>query len=151
MIVFPLLFFFFQSTERKLFSSDQQQEQAKHRGSDTMRNRKMDRNAWMKKRTGLEGCWKRIKWQERWRAAEESNQNDRNGCIKGERKLQEIERDEVGVVEEGREAEWGREGVIAVLLDHEFPKESYDWQSHAAGLCVHTSHCTAADTHTHTH
>ena len=64
-----------------------------------------------------------------------------------------MERDEVGVVEEGREAEWGREGVIAVLLDHEFPKESYDWQSHAAGLCVHTSHCTAADTHSlrHTH
>lgn len=146
---FSAVVFFFQSTERKLFSSDQQQEQAKHRGSDTMRNRKMDRNAWMKKRTGLEGCWKRIKWQERWRAAEESNQNDRNGCIKGERKLQEIERDEVGVVEEGREAEWGREGVIAVLLDHKFPKESYDWQSHAAGLCVHTSHCTAADTHTH--
>ncbi len=57
------------------------------------------------------------------------------------------------MVEEGRgrEREGGREGMIAVLLDHEFPKESYDWQSHAAGLCVHTSHCTAADTHTHTH
>lgn len=38
--------------------------------------------------------------------------------------------------------------MIAVRLAHEFPKESYDWQSHAAGLCVHTSHCTAADTHT---
>lgn len=38
--------------------------------------------------------------------------------------------------------------MIAVLLSHEFSKESYDWQSHAAGLCVHTSHCTAADTHT---
>lgn len=49
-----------------------------------------------------------------------------------------------------RERKGGREGMIAVQLAHEFPKESYDWQSHAAGLCVHTSHCTAADT-THTH
>lgn len=42
-------------------------------------------------------------------------------------------------------------GMIAVLLAHEFQKESYDCQSHAAGLCVHTSHCSAADTFTHTY
>lgn len=44
--------------------------------------------------------------------------------------------------------EGGREELVAVQLDHEFLKESYDWQSHAADLCVHTSHCTA-DTCTH--
>lgn len=43
----------------------------------------------------------------------------------------------------------GREGMVVVLLDHEFLKESYDWQSHAAGLCIHTPHCTAAQTRTH--
>lgn len=41
--------------------------------------------------------------------------------------------------------------MIAALLAHEFQRESYDWQSHAAGLCVHTSHCTAVETHTHVH
>lgn len=64
------------------------------------------------------------------------------------KKLQELERDEVRAVE-GVESGRGREGMIAVLLSHEFLKESYDWQSHACGVCVHTSHCTAADTHTH--
>lgn len=49
------------------------------------------------------------------------------------------------------ERESRREGMIAALLAHEFQRESYDWQSHAAGLCVHTSHCTAVDTHTHVH
>lgn len=72
--------------------------------------------------------------------------------------------------ERDRQTQWGREGgrggekeavgeggeaMIAVLLAHEFLKGSYDWQSHAAGSCVHTSCCTAVDTHTqagiHTH
>lgn len=66
------------------------------------------------------------------------------------KKLQKLERDEVRAVE-GVESGRGREGMIAVLFSHEFSKESYDWQSHACGVCVHTSHCTAADTHTHTH
>lgn len=41
------------------------------------------------------------------------------------------------------------EGRVTTLLDHEFLKESYDWQSHATVLCVHTSHCSAATARTH--
>lgn len=48
------------------------------------------------------------------------------------------------------ELNWLGEGRVTRLLDHEFLKESYDWQSHAAVLCVHTSHCSAATARTHT-
>lgn len=47
------------------------------------------------------------------------------------------------------ELNWLGEGRVTRLLDHEFLKESYDWQSHAAVLCVHTSHCSAATARTH--
>lgn len=49
----------------------------------------------------------------------------------------------------GIKLNWLGEGRVTTLLDHEFLKESYDWQSHAAGLCVHTSHCSAATARTH--
>lgn len=65
------------------------------------------------------------------------------------KKLQKMERDEVRAVE-GVESGRGREGGndCSAAQSRVF-EESYDWQSHACGVCVHTSHCTAADTHTH--
>lgn len=54
--------------------------------------------------------------------------------------LQEYQRDVVLVLE-------GESNCSAA--QSRVRKESYDWQSHAAGLCVQTSHGTAAFTHTH--